>query len=115
MVNNKKTIDAEARINADVNLDGKIDKKDINLLNLYVANWKIELPYTKEKYGDVNLDGNINLRDVTLINQVVNNKKTIDAEARINADINLDGVVNSKDHSILKKYLAGAVTKLPIM
>ena len=113
VVNKKKKINTQASINADINLDGKIDDIDTYLLNLYVAKWKIELPYKKLKYGDANLDGKVTIDDVTHIQKYLNDIEKLSAEARINGDVNLDNKVDKLDTQLIQMYVANSLKELP--
>ena len=113
-VNNIKLNDLE-KINADVNLDGKVDRIDESLLYYHVLNSKIELPYKKAKYGDVNKDGKVTSKDISLLYSYINKKTKLDVEVEINADVYLDYKVDKKDYEILRKYVAKTIKTLPFL
>ncbi|WP_034847137.1 RICIN domain-containing protein [Ruminiclostridium josui] len=62
-------------------------------------------------YGDYNGDGNINALDLAGFKQYL-----MDSERTYNSsmDLNLDNAADSVDYAILKQYLLGIVTTLPI-
>ena len=120
----------------DVNLDGKLDTSDLELLSKYlkkqaelnsvqinVADYNesgfvdINDLYELEDFlksevlkvntlGDINLDNVIDANDVTLLNKYVDKKISLTKEELKYADINDDGVVNKDDVDMLAKNIS---------
>lgn len=63
------TVDYVLYIFGDVNDDGKINNKDLGLLQQYVNGWEVVV---NEKAADVNGDSKINNKDLGLLQQYVN-------------------------------------------
>ena len=112
-IDNKATLSEEAKKNADVNEDGKLDQTDVNIIMKHLAGDKgyETLPYkgTISKvtlYGDVNLDGSVSTKDFALLKQYIDNKATLSEEAKKNADVNEDGKLDQTDVDIIMKHLA---------
>lgn len=59
--------------------------------------------------GDVTLDGSVNLSDVVAAQQYLLNKRTLSAEAGVNADYNADGVCNVIDLILIKRAVLDKV------
>lgn len=108
--NNQDLMTDEGTINADVNLDGKINFIDANLVNLYIEG-KITLPV---KYGDINKDDVVNEEDIDLINQYIEGTKEFTDQQKTCADVNVDGIVNYYDTTLLSKYSEGNM-RLPFI
>ena len=108
----KRTLSDSAKANADVNVDGKINNKDVIIIQKYLASLINSLPYTGSLviYGDADLDGEVSIVDVTLIQRYAAGTAKLSAEAKENADVNLDGKVNAADASIIQLYLAEKTT-----
>lgn len=117
--------DVEINLAADVDLNGKVDYADLRILTLYLAKWFDSLP-VKYKWGDVNEDGVVDQQDLTLLTQYVNgenvtiNKVMADIDfveydfaekaGTVSGDVNID----ERDVYVLRKYLSGAITSLPL-
>ena len=118
------TLTEQAKKNADVNADGKVNKVDQNLLLRYCGNWyeKNTLPNSPIKdyvmYGDVFEDGIIDVEDTELLKKYLNNEITLSKQALKNADVNNDGQVNNVDFDLLTKYISehsdGAIPSSPL-
>jgi hypothetical protein len=63
------TVDYVLYIFGDVNDDGKINNKDLGLLQQYVNGWEVVV---NEKAADVNGDSKVNNKDLGLLQQYVN-------------------------------------------
>lgn len=106
----------------DVNLDGKVNAEDRNLLKNYIKFLNPDtLQTTKSEYvlnlkqllnADINLNGEININDLTAFDELTQNqyKSQVDNEvlAEINSsyktksDLNGDGLVNGEDERLFK-------------
>ena len=52
----------------DINMDGKVNMKDVTRLHQYVVKWPVEVNLAA---CDTNGDGKINMKDVTRLHQYV--------------------------------------------
>jgi uncharacterized repeat protein (TIGR02543 family) len=102
--------------NADVNADGVIDAKDIELLVNFINGWSCAFlgpNRTPILYGDVNGDGVVDSEDVSLLTRYLFTTATerpafLEANPGFNlanADVNADGVIDSFDLLILRIWL----------
>ena len=85
----------------DVNLDGKIDDKDIELLNKYL-NKDVTFTNIQLKVADFNENDNIDINDLNEL------KKYLDSESKVIeylGDITKDGKVDANDVVLLDKYV----------
>ncbi len=94
---------------ADVNEDGFINERDIEIMNNYIL--KVagygSLPIDERQFfkvGDVNQDGRVNASDYMKIRQYVSG--TSKEIVTCLADTNADGKITAKDYEILKKHIA---------
>ena len=98
--NNQDAISDEGILNADVNLDEKVNLLDGDLINLYLED-KVLLPI---EYGDINSDNRVDTEDINLIKQHIEGTKEFTVQQEICADVNVDGTVNYYDINLLSKY-----------
>ena len=54
----------------DINTDGKINIRDLGLLQSYLNKWDVTLDL---QAADVNVDGNVNVRDLAILQRYLNN------------------------------------------
>jgi len=113
-LNNNVELSEQAKKNADVNADGKINMIDVYLIQGYTyggfgCEQGENLPSSPIKdyvmYGDVNEDGIVDLIDSVLLDRYLNENETISVQGKKNADVNADGSVNSIDLQLLDEYL----------
>ena len=98
-------------LNADVDGNGKIERKDLILLLGYVKGeiTQVNLPdkpiteYTL--YGDLNNDGILDSNDIDKLTKYLNRSTGLDNQARKNADVNGDGVINNTDLTLLQNKI----------
>lgn len=62
---------ARFHFSGDVNLDGKLNVKDVTLVQKYVARTVTTLSDLAYKQGDVNYDGKLTIKDATKIQQMI--------------------------------------------
>lgn len=62
---------AQFHFSGDVNLDGKLNVKDVTLVQKYVARTVTTLSDLAYKQGDVNYDGKLTIKDATKIQQMI--------------------------------------------
>ena len=116
-------IDKNAEINTsitkkfiygDIDINGVIDKNDLDLLNKYLSK-EIDLSDLQKELADINQNGSIDTLDADLIEKYLGNWKSSTKIGEINnelskiyyyGDINLDGVVDENDRLMLTQYLA---------
>lgn len=89
----------------DINQDGKIDNKDLELLNNYLAD-KNKHPLTtyQQKLADINQDGKVDGDDLACLREFVEPTKYYIG------DIDNDGAITNKDLTLLQKYVANPST-----
>ncbi len=63
------SVSADAIVYGDANADGKVNNKDLGLLQQYLNEWNVALD---EDAMDVNDDGKINNKDLGLLQQYLN-------------------------------------------
>ena len=103
-------------LNADIDGNGKIERKDLILLLGYVrkAIPQVNLPdkpiteYTL--YGDLNNDGILDNNDIDKLTRYLNRSTGLDNQARKNADVNGDGVINNTDLTLLQNKINNSTT-----
>ena len=103
-------------LNADIDGNGKIERKDLILLLGYVrkAIPQVNLPdkpiteYTL--YGDLNNDGLLDNNDIDKLSRYLNGSTGLDNQARKNADVNGDGVINNTDLTLLQNKINNSTT-----
>ena len=103
-------------LNADIDGNGKIERKDLILLLGYVrkAIPQVNLPdkpiteYTL--YGDLNNDGILDNNDIDKLTKYLNRSTGLDNQARKNADVNGDGVINNTDLTLLQNKINNSTT-----
>ena len=66
------TVTVSSSTPGDTNGDGKINIRDLGLLQQYLNNWKVEIDLDA---ADVNNDGKVNVRDLGLLQQFLNGWK----------------------------------------
>jgi len=114
-ITSNTTISEQAKKNADVNGNGKIDEMDLKNLNSrlnnqeYVLDGVIRASTTPIidyiAYGDLDEDGIINEKDSIKLQQYLNKEITLNTQSTKNADVNGDGKVDEVDLDLLSKYL----------
>lgn len=62
---------AQFHFSGDVNLDGKLNVKDVTLVQKYIARTVTTLSDLAYKQGDVNYDGKLTIKDATKIQQMI--------------------------------------------
>lgn len=111
-------VNAYSNMPGDVNLDGKVDKKDSYFLSRYLRGRETIEENKKDqalKNADVYKDGIINSADVEIIvkynhheedikNNIVNNFDKLPYSPNI-GDANLDGMVDELDIKLIYKYI----------
>ncbi len=109
---------SKAKLNADVNLDGKIDYIDLEMMNKKLHGLNVNIPsasYQSDiKYGDINKDDSINASDMTLIQRHIKNIEKLTDEQKIIADLNMDGEVDATDLDLLRKYVLEQIEDIPV-
>ncbi len=85
----------------DINLDGVLDSKDIDLLNDYL-NKQSNLSNLQLNIADYNANGTVDIND---LNELTKDLKVKSDDNLVIGDINLDKTVNSNDVILLEKYL----------
>ena len=114
-LNSEVTLSNQALKNADINVDGKVNKTDSRIILKYESGDYRSIPVTTYiEYGDLNEDGEIDLSDTIMITKYIGGKIEISDQAKKNADVNVDGIINSTDQLILSKYVVGQYTTLPV-
>lgn len=85
----------------DINQDGTIDSKDLELLNNYLAD-KNKYPLTtyQQKLADINQDGKVDGDDLACLREYIEPTK------QYIGDIDNDGAITNKDLTILQAYVA---------
>lgn len=98
----------------DLNIDGKIDLIDLDLLSKAIENPKIELPII---YGDINRDGRIDDKDVSLISQYcLGEQGSLGVITKqLSADLNNDGIVDRIDLYVLQRELSLGYLEFPVL
>ena len=101
----------------DIDNDGKLTNKDIELLQKYI-NGGIELNENQIITADMNGDGIINMHDLTTLQRAI--KETEEQEnpevpevpegTFTKGDINFDGNINQLDLDLLQKYINETIT-----
>lgn len=99
---------------ADLNEDGKVNEKDVDIIARYIVNYdSMSLPYndsiSEVMYGDINLDGNVTSADSVLLVGYLKGTKEFSDEQKINSDLNLDGKIDECDRELLDRYLTNEV------
>jgi len=102
-----ENISDQAKKNADVNEDGKINHVDCLLILASASGWYNQpLPNSPIKdytaYGDLNEDGLLTNDDYNKLSSYLSNDTKISIQAKKNADVNGDEVINKIDLKILK-------------
>ena len=107
--------------NADVNLDGEITQRDVDLVMKYIVGIIASLPHVCEYddgvcacgvlKGDANKDGKVDTLDGARILQYL--EGTLENIDKENADVDLDGKVTEKDAEIIMSYTVGKIKVLP--
>lgn len=123
----KTQLSEQAQKNADVYVDGKIDRADLDILLKYHNYTEhnnnkyniTSLPYTP-KIGDVNLDGTINKNDVLMLLDYIDNNgynkdgtKIISEAGISNADTFIDEKIDMADAEIIYLYYTNNINNLP--
>ena len=100
----------QGRLNADVNLDEKVDSIDALILLRHLENivGYETLPYVKEAtlYGDANCDGKVNNEDIECLQKYILQGYELTEQGRINADVNISGKIDATDVLIIQRHLA---------
>ena len=96
---------------ADVNLDEKVDKTDLELIKRYITRDISKLPI---QYGDIDGDGDININDLTELQRYFSGSKKLTDYQLKTADVNLDGKIDVNDMTAFQKYFVGSIDTLPI-
>lgn len=93
------------KIYGDLNIDGKIDMTDLDLIGYAEKDSKVELPVI---YGDINRDGKINVKDLNLVNQyILGEQGSLGTISKfLSANVNNDDVVNKIDLYILQREIS---------
>ena len=100
-------------MSADINVDGKVDSDDINILMTMLS--VDDGFYFPVIYGDVNQDGIVDNKDLTRMQSYIDNSgEGFNIGQTLSADLNLDNKVDQEDRDILMSYLAGEIDKLPV-
>lgn len=105
-------IDEYIKVVGDLDLNGKIDAVDVDILTRYLAKWKEydKIPVDISKvwqYGDLNNDNVIDYIDLQILGRVVFGNEAIDGISKLAADTKLDGKLDRQDVIVLHNYLAG--------
>lgn len=112
----ERHISAEAQLEpwqlalADLNLDNKIDAKDVELLRAAIGQKVKSLPI---KYGDINANGILQSNDTTLLQRHVSGIVSLEPWQLALADLNLDEKIDDKDVEVLRAAITGQVKVLP--
>ncbi len=100
----------QGRLNADVNLDEKVDSIDALIILRHLENivGYETLPYVKEEtlYGDANCDGKVNNEDIECLQKYILQGYELTEQGRINADVNISGKIDATDVLIIQRHLA---------
>lgn len=96
-----------AAAKGDINGDGRIDEKDVTLIQEYITELRTFSDY--EFYlADMNGDKQITLTDMALVISVSLGENISDGD--ILGDVNSDGRLDSQDYSLLLAYVQGKAT-----
>ena len=96
-----------AATKGDINGDGRIDEKDVTLIQEYITELRTFSDY--EFYlADMNGDKQITLTDMALVISVSLGEKISDGD--ILGDVNSDGRLDSQDYDLLLAYVQGKAT-----
>lgn len=96
-----------AAAKGDINGDGRIDEKDVTLIQEYITELRTFSDY--EFYlADMNGDKQITLTDMALVISVSLGEKISDGD--ILGDVNSDGRLDSQDYDLLLAYVQGKAT-----
>lgn len=96
-----------AAAKGDINGDGRIDEKDVTLIQEYITELRTFSDY--EFYlADMNGDKQITLTDMALVISVSLGENISDGD--ILGDVNSDGRLDSQDYDLLLAYLQGKAT-----
>lgn len=96
-----------AAAKGDINGDGRIDEKDVTLIQEYITELRTFSDY--EFYlADMNGDKQITLTDMALVISVSLGENISDGD--ILGDVNSDGRLDSQDYDLLLAYVQGKVT-----
>ncbi len=92
---------------ADVDSDGKITKKDSQIVQEFVVKTrkKLHCPAYPNPCGDITGDGRVSSLDASRLMQSAG--KPIPPEMLKKGDVNLDGKITSEDANILQRYAVG--------
>lgn len=109
------TLTAEQKVVADLNQDGKVDKKDQYILGRYLVDYdSMTLPYSGQikeiVYGDIDLDGKVTSSDAVLLKKYLDKKSELTDEQKLNADLNLDGEIDKCDSDLLGRHLTDSIS-----
>ena len=107
----KKTLTRTPAVIGDISLDGRINTKDVSIINRYLAG-KGTLTEQQLKNADVNADGKVDKTDKLLLIRVCQKilPNTLPTEP-INyyilyGDINEDGTITQDDYNLLEKHVS---------
>ena len=98
----------------DVNLDGKIDQADVDMIRNYIVGGYYDDVHPQTvKNADVNNDGRVNSTDTIVLRQYIEGmlpEVTLPIAtpySTLKGDMNLDGKLDQYDVDIMRKYIAG--------
>lgn len=106
---------------ADTNKDDQITEIDGKIIQRYLAGTYTNLPAigVKDVYGDANWDGKVDQTDVTRVQRYLNyhdeNPDDYPWYSWYIADVDLDGVITTADADYISQYVAGTISRLPIL
>ena len=99
----------QAKKNADINADNKVNELDKVLLSGVLAGiyeHDITTPLTNYIiYGDIDEDGKITSSDSVILARYLEKGEKLTEQAKKNADINGDGTITKEDSTLLGEFL----------
>ena len=91
---------------------GKLDGLDMSTMRKYLLKTIYRLPVMP---GDVNQDLKVSLADVVLLDRVVTGAVKTTDYYRLAGDVSIDGALTVEDTTILRKFVLGTITELPVV
>lgn len=103
---------------SDLDRSGTIDVADVFILRRIVVGSAYS-GWMPVRWGDLDMNGSVSLTDVVLVSRIANGIIQLDSSEkslymRLVGDVNIDGVINGDDVSLVRKFVVGTITKLPV-
>ena len=117
--------------NADLNADGRVDNRDLNLLTRYINRQitRQDIPACQaltpvnhanskrppcQSLGDANEDTYVDEADaVAVLNNLRATPELLSPQGGINADVNNDHIISAIDASLIRQYVDGIIPDFP--